>query len=54
MLLFFSSFLLFFATDESTRVQLISTRGIEGSDYINASYIDVSTTNNLSGFPVSP
>lgn len=25
---------------ESTRVQLISTRGIEGSDYINASYID--------------
>lgn len=25
---------------ESTRVQLLSTRGIEGSDYINASFID--------------
>ena len=28
--------------DESTRVQLTSVRGLEGSDYINASFIDVS------------
>lgn len=28
--------------DESNRVFLVSARGIEGSDYINASFIDVS------------
>ncbi len=29
--------------DENTRVCLSPIRGIDGSDYINASYIDVST-----------
>jgi len=29
------------STDESSRVYLQPIRGIEGSDYINASFIDV-------------
>lgn len=29
--------------DESTRVSLHPIRGVDGSDYINASFIDVST-----------
>jgi len=29
-------------TDESTRVSLQPIRGVEGSDYINASFVDVS------------
>ena len=41
--LIFTVFLYFPPLDESTRVQLLSARGIEGSDYINASFIDVST-----------
>jgi receptor-type tyrosine-protein phosphatase F len=32
---------LFFFADENTRVCLSPIRGIDGSDYINASYIDV-------------
>jgi len=32
-----------FVTDESTRVSLQPIRGVEGSDYINASFVDVST-----------
>lgn len=34
--------MLFLSLDENTRVCLSPIRGIEGSDYINASYIDVS------------
>ena len=30
-------------TDESTRVRLSPIRGSEGSDYINANFIDVSS-----------
>jgi netrin-G3 ligand len=33
---------LFIFSDENTRVCLSPIRGVEGSDYINASYIDVS------------
>jgi len=32
----------FFVSDESTRVSLHPIRGVDGSDYINASFIDVS------------
>jgi len=31
-----------FATDESSRVFLQPIRGLDGSDYINASFVDVS------------
>ena len=36
---------LIFVTDESTRVSLQPIRGVEGSDYINASFVDVSAVN---------
>ena len=32
-----------YIADESTRVCLQPIRGVDGSDYINASFIDVST-----------
>jgi len=35
-------FCLFYATDESSRVFLQPIRGLDGSDYINASFVDVS------------
>ena len=35
-------------SDESTRVCLQPIRGVDGSDYINASFIDVSTEQQLS------
>ena len=31
----------FVLTDEQSRVDLVSTRGVDGSNYINASFIDV-------------
>lgn len=34
---------------ESTRVSLQPIRGVEGSDYINASFIDVSNSSVLLG-----
>ena len=34
-------------SDESTRVCLQPIRGVDGSDYINASFIDVSTEQQL-------
>ena len=37
-----SVFVVVAAVDESTRVFLQPIRGIDGSDYINASFIDVS------------
>lgn len=40
---YFTKPLLLALLDESNRVVLLSARGTEGSDYINASYIDVST-----------
>ena len=36
-----------FYLDENTRVCLSPMRGIEGSDYINASYIDVSHSREI-------
>lgn len=36
---------------ESTRVILQPIRGVEGSDYINANYIDVSPEVTLAVFP---
>jgi len=36
--------LLLFITDESSRVFLQPIRGLDGSDYINASFVDVSPT----------
>ena len=39
VLLFFDSF-----ADDHTRVQLVELDGYPGSDYINANFIDVSTT----------
>ena len=36
------SYFFIFPSDETTRVQLSSIRGVEGSDYINANFVDVS------------
>lgn len=42
MMMSFSSLMeIFLYSDENTRVCLSPIRGIDGSDYINASYIDV-------------
>lgn len=35
-------FTLFVILDEDTRVSLLKSPGVDGSDYINASFIDVS------------
>ena len=42
VLLFFDSF-----ADDHTRVQLVELDGYPGSDYINANFIDVSTTTKI-------
>ena len=42
VLLFFESF-----ADDHTRVQLVELDGYPGSDYINANFIDVSTTTKI-------
>lgn len=39
--------------DDSSRVLLTPIPNVEGSDYINASYIDVSTSLPLSSLPLS-
>ena len=33
--------------DEHSRVDLVPVRGVDGSNYINASYIDVSSANYI-------
>lgn len=39
---YYNVVLFLFYLDESTRVHISPVRGVEGSDYINASFIDVS------------
>ena len=39
-------FALSYTTDEKSRCRLSAIPGVAGSDYINASYVDVSNTTN--------